>query len=149
MRYAKKQVAIPEGMRLGSRILIAGEGNDEFYVARIDRDEHGDITYISTTAGCSEPLCKLCLWPEGQDFWEATQNESNWVQVAVGECLRCGKTFPDSCAYHAEGDDMVCLDCHNKKEDRAEKVFQITTSLIALVSIVLLCSLVCLWYASH
>ena len=136
MWYAKKQVTLPEGMEEGSCIMIAGEGNEPFYITKIERDDEGDVVNIRTTAGCNEPLCKLCLWPEGQGSYEASNNRENWVQAVKGECDQCGAFFQDSCVFWSDGDKIFCRDCReaDKKKARSHDVIWATVGLLAAIA---------------
>jgi hypothetical protein len=118
-RYVHKYVSLPEGMVVGSEVYCIGEGDE---VLTIDTIEFSTITKmanrIALSHGCWEPICKIFL--KKGSFEESRNNEGNWAFVAVGECDKCKTTFPDSCAYNREDnnlDSMICNTCWKKKKE--------------------------------
>lgn len=112
MRYASKRVKLPSDMSVGSEIGIVGEGWDDFKVTEIVHGPDGVVDVLNSS-GWREPLCNIYLL-RGRSHSEAMSDPTSWIDVAVGECDDCGKTFADRCVYRADEavpQSMVCMDC--------------------------------------
>ena len=122
MRYTEKRVKMPEGFVVGAEVGIVGEGSDTQTIIKVLTDIDGKPCDIVLSGGWRESLSKLFLI-KNDDFAASVANRENWIEVAIGECDICGKTFPDSCVYHSkkgvEGS-MICKDCHVPKQQLVE-----------------------------
>jgi len=114
MRYTKKQVKIPADMQVGCEVGVVGEGDDTFTITEIRR-KGGEVTDVLLSCGWREPLCKIYLL-RGRSHYQAMQDPTSWIDVAIGECDSCGDKFPDSCVYHSDGDKMICPKCCKEKK---------------------------------
>ena len=107
MIYPKKIVRLPEGMKVGSEILISGEGTEIFTITAISYDTDGDVIEIHNSSEWREPMSKIYLYTG--DFELHAENRA---YVATGECDKCGRIFSDSFAYGTtEEYPMLCSTC--------------------------------------
>lgn len=108
-KFKYKYVKVPKGMKIGSKVLVVGEGFDKFTI--LDIVYHNitkQVDKIILDSGWNEPLSKIFLYTKNMFL------EENRIFVAIGECDVCGKTFPDSCVYKTIPtikDSMICIDC--------------------------------------
>jgi hypothetical protein len=116
-RYPKMKILHePEGLVVGAEVGVVGDGHETYKIWQIDRDEDGQLDHVYLDSGWREPLCKIYVL-DGRSHQAAWNDPTSWIGVAIGECDICGKTFPDSCAYHADENDrnvMICQDCFKK-----------------------------------
>jgi len=77
MRHKQKKVKLPEGMVIGSKVFISGEGTDEYFVEDILYYPDGGVKEIVNSSGWREAISKLTLCKEGQDFWSANDDPTN------------------------------------------------------------------------
>lgn len=107
--YKKPIMKLPLDFVVGAEVGIVGEGLERFVITDIVNTDSGVDVNISS--GWREPLSKMFLL-RGRSHQEAYDDPTSWIDVAVGECDRCCKRFPDSCAYHKVENDIVCVGCH-------------------------------------
>lgn len=118
MRYEKKKVQPPNGLCVGAKVGVHGEGHEDFYITHISIDNDGDIVRVELSCIWSEPLSKIYLL-NGKTHEEASTDPECHFQVAIGQCDECGLEFPDCCVYYEENDAMICVNC-KKMESKDE-----------------------------
>ena len=110
MRYKKKKIHPPNGLCIGAKVGVHGEGWEEFYITDIIIDNDGDINNVKLNCLWRESLSKIYLLNNKSHAAASVDPECHF-QVTIGKCDKCDAEFPENCAYCIEGEKMICVNC--------------------------------------